>query len=164
MIDKIKINQLNRCLTSICIIMVTACATQKPLTISNKLQGDTRTIPVESIDQFTYLLIESAEDKTYAYKKSNPVKVGGSNESSGPANERRYLNALLGPNGEEVFYYRAGSCCSFKTPNGLLDNTGMLDQYRVSWTGSMDTLTIYINMYDKGNLKIPVGLTAKQKN
>jgi hypothetical protein len=88
--------------------------------------------------------------------------VGGSNESSGPRSERRFLNALLGPNGEEVKYFRAGSCCPFKTPNGILD-TGLLDRYRVSWTGSKDTLDIFINMYDKGDLQIPVGLTARTK-
>jgi hypothetical protein len=90
--------------------------------------------------------------------------VGGSKESSGPRNERRFLNSLSGPNGEDVQYFRAGSCCAFKTPNGLMDNTGMLDRYRLTWTGSSDTLNIYINMYDKGNLMIPAGLTAKKKN
>jgi hypothetical protein len=39
----------------------------------------------------------------------------------------------------------------------------MLDVYRIYWTGGKDTLDIYINMYDKGDLQIPVGLTAKGK-
>ena len=155
---------MNRTLTLLCALLVSGCATPKGAIASKQAGGDTRTNPVKSIDDNTYLLIELADDKSYGYKKENPVKVGGSSESSGPLNERRYLNALLGPNGEKVFYYRAGSCCPFKTPNGLIDNTGMLDQYRVSWSGSKDTLNIFINMYDKGDLKIPVGLTAKKKN
>ncbi|QHT72044.1 2-dehydro-3-deoxyphosphooctonate aldolase [Rhodocytophaga rosea] len=107
-------------------------------------------------------MTESANDKTYGYEKGNPVKVGGSKENSGPKNQRRFLNGLLGPNGEQIKYYRAGSCCGFKTPNGLFDNIGLLDLYKVYWDGS-DTLNIYINLYDKGDLMIPVGLTAKQK-
>ncbi len=140
------------------------CATQKTGTISNSGRGDTRTTLIQFLDDNTYLLAETSVDKSYGYDKSNPIKVGGSKDSSGPRNERRFLNALLGPNGEDMKYFRTGSCCPFKTPNGLFDNTGMLDRYRLTWTGSSDTLNIYINMYDNGDLKIPVGLTAKKKN
>jgi hypothetical protein len=80
-----------------------------------------------------------------------------------PGNEHRYLHALLGPSGESINYHREGSCCSFKTPNGLFGNAGLLDHYRVTWEGTRDTVDIFINMYDKGNLKIPVGFTAKKR-
>lgn len=133
------------------------CTSQKVLT-----SGDTRTSPVSYIDDDTYLLVLTSEDPSYAYKPSNPVKVG-SRDGSGPQNERRFLNALLGPKREEIAYFRAGSCCPFKTPNGLIDNTGMLDRYRITWEGGKDTLDIYINMYDEGDLMIPAGLTAKTK-
>jgi hypothetical protein len=138
------------------------CASQKTAAPSNRERGDTRTRPVELIDNNTYLITERTDDATYAFKSVNPVKVG--KDSSGPQNERRFLNALLGPNGEEIKYYRVGSCCPFKTPNGIFDNSGMLDHYKVFWTGARDTLDIYINMYDEGDLFIPVGLNAKKKN
>lgn len=154
---------MNRILISFGLIIFAGCASQKNTSSKEGGRGDTRTTPVEFLDENTYLLTELSEDKSYGFDKSNPVKVGGSNESSGPRNERRFLNALLGPNGEELKYFRAGSCCAFKTPNGAFDNTGMLDNYRVTWTGADDTLNIFINMYDKGDLKIPVGLTAKRK-
>lgn len=140
------------------------CATQKTGTTAKSGRGDTRTKEIKLLNDNTYILTETTVDKSYGYDKSNPIKVGGSNESSGPKNERRFLNALLGPNGEDVTYFRAGSCCAFKTPNGLIDNTGMLDRYRLTWTGSSDTLNIYLNMYDKGDLMVPVGLTAKKGN
>lgn len=154
---------MNKLFLSIGLTILIGCASQKVGTTSTGRRGDTRTKPIEFLDDNTYRLTETSDDKSYAYNKSNPVKVGGSNESSGPKNERRFLNALLGPNGEEIKYFRAGSCCPFKTPNGLIGNSGMLDRYRVSWTGSSDTLDIYINMYDKGDLKIPLGLNAKKK-
>lgn len=38
----------------------------------------------------------------------------------------------------------------------------MLDNYRVSWEGAKNTISIYINMYDYGELKAPVGFTIKE--
>ena len=148
---------------TIAFAIVTACATQKSSTTTAAGRGDARASQIQIIDDNTYLLTEMSSEKDYGFKKSNPVKVGGISERSGPLNERRFLNALLGPNGEEIRYLRAGSCCPFKTPNGMLNNTGMLDIYRIFWSGGQDTLDIYINMYDKGDLKIPIGLTAKKK-
>jgi hypothetical protein len=84
-------------------------------------------------------------------------------EGSGPQNERRYLNALLGPHGESVIYTREGSCCAFKTPNGLFNDIGLLDRYKVTWTGAADTVVLFMNMYDVGDLKIPVGFTARKR-
>jgi hypothetical protein len=144
--------------------ILVGCASKQLTTSTNVGSGDTRTKPIEMLNDNTYLLMDYSDDKTYGFDRSNPVKVGGSGESSGPRNERRYLNGLLGPDGEEIKYYRAGSCCAFKTPNGLIDNTGMLDRYRIYWDGGRDTLDVFINMYDKGDLKILNGLTARKKD
>jgi hypothetical protein len=38
----------------------------------------------------------------------------------------------------------------------------MLDRYKVYWEGCKDTATLFINMYDKGDLKVPVGFSAKE--
>lgn len=149
-------------LTSLAFILF-GCSATKSTKISSKILGDTRTVEVQFIDDNTFLLSETSTDKTYGYKHTNPVNVGGVKESSGPKNERRYLNALVGPNGEKVTYYRDGSCCNFKTPNGMFENMGVLDRYRVTWKGSTDTFDIYINMYDKGDLFIPLGFKAKTK-
>ena len=113
------------------------------------------------LDNQTFLLTEISTDKTYGISEKNPIKVGGVDKLEGPLNERRFLNALAGPNGEKVSYYRAGSCCPVKSKNGFM-GMAMLDNYRVTWEGSTDTVSIYINMYDSGELKAPVGFTIKQ--
>lgn len=154
---------MNKLLITIGLAVLLGCSSQKTSTASKKESGTTPPKQVEFIDDNTYLLTVQSDDKSYGYDQSNPIKVGGVKESSGPMNERRFLNGLLGPNGEELSYKRSGSCCSFKTPNGLFNGTGLLDAYEVSLKGSSDKLTIYINMYDKGELKVPVGLTAKKK-
>ena len=38
----------------------------------------------------------------------------------------------------------------------------MLDKYRVTWEGSQETISIYINMYDSGELKAPKGFGIKK--
>jgi hypothetical protein len=120
-----------------------------------------KTVKTELLDQQTFLLTEISVDPSYGLSEKNPVEVGGVDKSEGPPNERRYLNALAGPNGEKVTYYRAGSCCSVKSKNGFM-GMAMLDNYRVTWEGSKDTVSIYINMYDYGVLKAPVGFSIKK--
>lgn len=144
---------------SLLCVLALACHSPKKVSVSGG--GDTRTQKIEMYNSTTYLLTETTADSTYGFSMTNPVKVGGAKKSEGPLNERRYLNGLLGPNGEVVDYFRAGSCCAFESKNGFM-GTGLLDRYRVFWKGS-DTFNIYINMYDEGNLYVPVGFTAVKK-
>lgn len=120
-------------------------------------------VRTELMDDQTFILTEISNDPTYGYSEKNPIQVGGAAKQSGPLNERRFLNALAGPNGEEVKYFRLGSCCPTPSKNDLL-GTGhvMLDNYRVTWEGSKDTVSIFINMYDAGILKAPNGFTIKK--
>lgn len=111
----------------------------------------------ELADDNTFKITQYSQDKTYGYTEKNPVMVGGNTE--GPKNERRFLNALSGPNGEKTEYSRIGSCCPFKTKNS--EWGGMLDKYSVTYAGLEKSLTIYINMYDSDTLKVPVGLKLK---
>lgn len=109
----------------------------------------------------TFKITEIATDETYGYTEANPVKVGGQIEN-GAANERKFLNSLTGPNGEELQYHRLGSCCPFKTPNGLIGGQGLLDKYEVTYAGLSKPILIYINMYDKDVLKAPKGFRFKE--
>lgn len=106
-----------------------------------------------------FLITQQTNDSTYGYTVDNPIMVG-SQGGSGPLNERRYLNALAGPNGEDISYYRIGSCCPFKTQNSAFE-AGMLDKYSVQIKGQKKEIILYINMYDSKHLKIPVGFTSR---
>ena len=111
------------------------------------------------LDENTYQLEGVSEDPTYAYDQKNAVKVGG--VGSGPTNERRYLNALLGPNGESITYSRLGSCCPTPSKNGLM-GSAILDIYEIKYAGLEKPIQIYINMYDPGILKAPKGFNYKK--
>jgi acyl-CoA synthetase (AMP-forming)/AMP-acid ligase II len=113
----------------------------------------------ELIDESTFKLSGYSGDKTYGYSEKNPVMVGGGMDN-GPQNERRFLNALAGPKGETISYYRVGSCCSFQTKNSAFGG-GVLDIYDITYEGIQGSLKIYMNMYDSDTLKVPVGLKMK---
>lgn len=108
------------------------------------------------LDDNTFRLDSISTDHTYGYTQENPIMVGG-----GPSNERRFLNALLGPNGEGITYNRTGSCCVFDSPNGMMGG-GLLDRYEVKIDGEAEPIFLYINMYDKGVLKAPTGFTFRK--
>ncbi len=142
-------------------ILAIGCSSKKQVKIFQS-PGDTRSKTLLYLDDETYLLTDRTDDKTYGYSDSNPINVGGIKDKTGPVNERRFLNALLGPNGEEIRYKRAGSCCAFQTPNGMIENMGMLDRYLIVKEGSTDTIALYLNMYDSGDLKVPFGFSPRK--
>lgn len=106
-----------------------------------------------------FLIEKYAADTSYGYTESNPIMVG--KQGGGPLDERRFLNALTGPNGEQISYFRLGSCCYFKTKNGLYGNSGLLDKYQLNYKGLKTPIILYINMYDSDTLQVPVGLKLK---
>lgn len=133
------------------VFILNACASKTSLTNGPKTKLK---------DENTFLLKEISTDKTYGYTEENPIRVGGALDN-GPLNERRFLNALAGPDGQEITYTRSGSCCPFKSPNGI-QGTGLLDTYEISIKGISKKRTLYINMYDRAILKVPVGFTIKE--
>ena len=113
-------------------------------------------------DENTFLLTEISDDDTYGYTPENPIMVGGAKHMMGPLNERRFLNALKAPNGKEITYTRSGSCCPFKSENGMINGTGMLDIFVLTWKGQELPVKLFLNMYDYAPLKAPKGfLIAK---
>ena len=114
-------------------------------------------------DHQTFEITEIATNPSFGFSESNPIKVGGFDKNEGPLNQKRFLNALAGPNGEEIIYERLGSCCPVKSKNDPMGSGSvMLDIYQVTWKGADVILTLYINMYDYGKLKAPMGLTLKE--
>ncbi len=130
--------------------LILSCSTTQDVTVILKDDG-------------TFKLTEISTDPTYGFSEKNPVQVGGVDKMEGPLNEIRYLNALAGPNGEDVYYYRLGSCCPIKSKNDPFGaGVVMLDNYLLTWEGAKDTVSIYINMYDYGELRALVGFTIKE--
>ena len=106
-------------------------------------------------------LLETAPVAGYGYSPETPIGVGGVPEDVGSHNEKLYLNALLGPEGQPIRYERRGSCCYFDTASSPTGG-GLLDVYEVTWDGAGEPIVLYLDMYDSDSkLYIPVNLTAR---
>jgi hypothetical protein len=116
----------------------------------------------ELLNANTFKLTEVSTDETYGYSEKNAIQVGGARDQAGPTNERRFLNALLGPNGETVSFQRLGSCCAVKSKNALFGDMALLDKYEVTYDGLEKPIILYINMYDYSPLKAPKGFTFRE--
>jgi len=147
---------------SILSISLIACGSSKDIAKSTSGLTDYGSPNVDQIilSDGTFKITEYSNDSTYGYSEQNPIMVGS--KGGGPTNERRFLNSLMGSNGEPITFSRLGSCCHFSTKNGQFGDVGLLDKYEVAHRGLDKAIILYINMYDSDILKIPVGFKRKQ--
>jgi hypothetical protein len=144
------------CLAAFYMLLISCVSTK------STLKNVDNTAPNPIVTKYnTFLLTATATDLKYGYNKDYPVNVFFQNSTWDEVNQKRYLNALTGPNGEEIQYKRTGICCPFPTKNS---NTGggFLETYTITYDGLKTPITLYINKYEKGLLMAPVGLTVKK--
>lgn len=109
----------------------------------------------------TFVLTQYSKDKKYGYNKDYPVNVFYKNTKDEDLNAQRFLGALAGPKGEKIFYKKLESCCPFPTKRDPI-GAGFLDVYEITYVGLQRPFKLYLNIYEKGDLMVPVGLTAKK--
>ncbi|MCG9793610.1 2-dehydro-3-deoxyphosphooctonate aldolase [Flavobacterium algicola] len=109
----------------------------------------------------TFVLTEYSKDKKYGFDSSYPVNVFYLNTANDTINAVRYLNALAGPQGEKIAYTKIESCCPFPTKRSGM-GAGFLDVYELRWEGQKKPIQLYMNIYEKGYLLVPVGLSIKK--
>ncbi len=110
------------------------------------------------IDDRTMKLNEISSDKSYGYsqKLKKTIKVGSIE------NEYKYINALTGPNGEQISAQRLGSCCEFRCKTCGF-GSGFLDQWQITYKGLNKPIVLYLNGYEYEEPKCPFGLGYKTK-
>ena len=113
------------------------------------------------LDNNTFVITEFSKDKRYGYDKDYPINVFFGGTWSETNNEYRFLNALAGPNGEKINYKKLESCCPFPTKRSEM-GAGLLSVYELRWEGQQNPIILYLNIYEKGTLMVPVGLTLKK--
>ena len=112
-------------------------------------------------NNITFVISEYSKDKKYGYDKDYPINIFYSNTKNEIINQQRFLNALAGPKGEKISYAKLESCCPFQTKRSEM-GAGFLDVYQLTWEGQQNPVTLYLNIYEKGILMVPVGLTLKK--
>ncbi len=100
----------------------------------------------------------SATDSGYGYSSDKSVSVGGG-LGEGGHNTYRFLNALTGPEGQQVHYSRVGTCCAFKTDNAADGEEGLLEVYEVLYD-DVESVWMYFNWYESGEVLIPTGFSS----
>jgi hypothetical protein len=139
------------------VFIIQSCVSTR-LTIKNI--DDNAPAPV-LVTKDRFLVTEYTSDKKYGYDPDYPINVFYRNTNDEALNATRYLNALAGPNGEEIFYIKIETCCPFPSKRTNM-GAGLLDVYEISWKGQSKPVRLYLNIYEKGYLYIPVGFTAKK--
>lgn len=108
-----------------------------------------------------FVITEFSSDKKYGYDKDYPVNLFFKNTKDEDINPKRFFAALSGPNGEKIFYKKVDSCCPFPSKHTEM-GAGFLDLYEVTWVGLARPIKIYLNIYSKGKLMVPMGFGLKK--
>lgn len=109
----------------------------------------------------TFLITDYSQDPKYGYDADYPVNLFYKNSNGEDINAHRFLNALAGPKGEKITYTKLESCCPFPSKRTEM-GAGFLDVYEITWDGQSKPIKLYINIYEKGYLFVPVGLSLKK--
>ena len=118
--------------------------------------------PVLTLSQNnTFIITEYSKDKKYGYDQDYPINIFYRTTKDDSINQERFLNALAGPKGEVISYTKLESCCPFPTKRTDL-GAGFLDVYELKWDGQKKPVKLYLNIYEKGILMVPVGLGLKK--
>ncbi|WP_284653336.1 2-dehydro-3-deoxyphosphooctonate aldolase [Flavobacterium terrisoli] len=117
--------------------------------------------PIPTLKGNAFVLTEYSKDKKYGYDPDYPVNVFYKDAKNENLNAERFLRALAGPNGETVTFTKLESCCPFPTKRTEM-GAGFLDIYELTWEGQKNPVKLYINIYERGYLLVPVGLSAKK--
>jgi len=110
----------------------------------------------------TFIITQFSKDKKYGYDPDYPINIFFRNTLDETVNEVRFLNALAGPNGEKITYKRLETCCPFPTKRSNM-GAGFLNVYELTWEGQKKPVTLYLNIYEKGILMVPMGLSLKKE-
>ncbi|HWR94749.1 MAG TPA: hypothetical protein VN192_06085 [Flavobacterium sp.] len=112
-------------------------------------------------DKNTFVITEYSKDKKYGYTSDYPINIYYKTVKNDSINQIRYLNALAGPKGEPLSYRKIETCCPFPTKNSSM-GAGFLDVYEIRWKDQKTPIKLYFNIYEKGIVLVPVGLTLKR--
>ena len=143
---------------SIVLLIVLLIGSVSCVSTKSTLRNVDATAPIPKLTaNNTFVITTFSKDPKYGYNPDYPINVFYKNTKDEEINPQRYLNALTGPKGEKIFYKKMEVCCPFPTKNSEMGG-GFLAVYEVTWVGQKQPVKLYLNIYEKGALLVPVGL------
>jgi len=141
------------------LILLISCGSIKS---SLKNVDNTAPLPVLGKNN-AFVITEYSKDKKYGYEKDYPVNIYYRGTKNDTINQKYFINALVGPHGEKITYKKLENCCPFPTKTSDM-GAGFLDVYELTWEGLKKPVILYLNIYERGRLMVPVGLSLKKVN
>jgi hypothetical protein len=139
------------------LLVITSCGSIKS---SIKNVDNNAPVPVLGKNN-SFVITEYSKDKKYGYDKDYPINIYFRGTKNDTINQKYFLNALAGPKGEKITYTRMENCCPFPTKNSDM-GAGFLNVYELKWEGQKKPVLLYLNIYEKGLLMVPVGLSLQK--
>ncbi len=139
-------------------ILLTSCISTQS-TIKNIDNSAVR----PSVKDKAYVITEYATDSKYGYDMDFPINMGYIHERQEDINIQYFFNGLEGPKGQKISYKKVDTCCPFPTKNSLM-GAGTIGIYEITFEGSKEKITLYINIYEKGKILCPKGFSIKKSN
>ena len=140
------------------LISIASCTSTKS-TIKNI---DNNAPNLQLAENNTFYISEFSKDRKYGYDQDYPINIFFESTRNITINQQRFLNALAGPKGEKITYTKLESCCPFPTKRSEM-GAGLLDVYELKWEGQKSPVILHLNIYEKGVLMVPFGLSLKKK-
>ncbi len=139
------------------LVFFTACVSTK-----STLKNTDENAPDLVLDAAGNFVISAVStNPKYGYDKDYPINVFYQNTKNDTLNQFRFLNALAGPKGEKIRFRRIDDCCPFPSKRNDI-GVGLLNRYELTWDGQQKPVVLYLNIFAKGQLAVPVGLTLKK--
>ncbi|HSD09112.1 2-dehydro-3-deoxyphosphooctonate aldolase [Flavobacterium sp.] len=138
------------------VLLITSCGN-----IKSSLKNVDNNAPVPVVKNNAFVITAYSKDKKYGYNKDYPINIFYKGTSNDTINQRYFLNALAGPKGEKITYKKLENCCPFPTKTSDM-GAGFLDVYELTWQGLKNPIILYLNIYERGQLMVPVGLSLKK--
>lgn len=138
------------------LFLISSCVSTK-----NTIKNIDPSAPIPQLNKENIFVVKSiSTDPKYGFDQDYPVNVFYKNTNDENLNATRYLNALAGPNGEEIEFTKLESCCPFPSANNVL-GAGFLDVYEIRSSSFKTPKILYINIYERGAIEAPVGFTIR---
>lgn len=139
------------------LLLITSCGS-----IKSSLKNVDNNAPVPVVGKNNaFIITEYSKDKRYGYEKDYPINIYYRGTKNDTINQKYFFNALAGPKGEKITYTKLENCCPFPTKSSDI-GAGFLDVYEVTWDGLKKPIVLYVNIYERGLLMVPVGLSLKK--
>ena len=138
------------------LLVITSCGS-----IKSSIKNVDNNAPVPVVKDNAFVITAYSKDKKYGYNKDYPINIFYRGTKNDTINQKYFLNALAGPKGEKISYTKLENCCPFPTKTSDM-GAGFLDVYELKWEGLKTPITLYLNIYERGQLMVPVGLSLKK--